>query len=52
MAEKETKTEETSETKTKTDFFGNPEEDAAGEPVKETKTTGTSTTSDDDDSSD
>lgn len=28
----------TSETKTKTDGLGNPEKDAAGEPVKETTT--------------
>jgi hypothetical protein len=36
---KETYHEESkSETQTKTDDFGNPQKDAAGEPVKETKT--------------
>jgi hypothetical protein len=49
MGEEKTETTETSETETKTDILGNPEKDAAGETVKETKTTSTSTTTSDDD---
>jgi hypothetical protein len=52
MGEEKTETTETSETKTKTDFLGIPERDAAGETVKETETTSTSTTTSDDDDSD
>jgi hypothetical protein len=52
MGEEKTETTETSETQTKTDFFGNPERDAAGETVKETETTSTSTTTTDDDADD
>jgi hypothetical protein len=50
MGEEKTETTETSETKT--DFFGIPERDAAGETVKETETTSTSTTTSDDDDDD
>jgi hypothetical protein len=52
MGEEKTETTETSETETKTDILGNPEKDAAGETVKETKTTSTSTTTTDDDDDD
>ena len=52
MGEEKTETTETSETKTKTDFFGIPERDAAGETVKETETTSTRTTTSDDDDDD
>ncbi|HEX7958048.1 MAG TPA: hypothetical protein VF508_13960 [Pyrinomonadaceae bacterium] len=49
MGEEKTETTETSETQTKTDVFGSPVTDAAGETVKETETTSTSTTTSDDD---
>lgn len=46
MGEKKETTEETSETRTKTNIIGTPQKDEAGEYIKETKTTKTETSED------